>query len=170
MSSTSFEELRGKLLRKLEDIIYEAVIYLNYYNKKTIDEYIISSVISPKLWSKDPKAVSCKRKSKSIDKSVRSSTSKKRRHAKGMKALQEIRFYQKISACLNIPRASFSILVREVTHDFKTDVKFSSKAFIILQYSVENYLVELLKNAQLVALHAKRIKVEPTDIHFARKF
>jgi len=165
MSEISYEELRGMLKQKLENVIYKAVVYLDHYRKRTIDEYIISSVISPKLWSDDPKTASCKRP----DKKTPTESAKRRRHKKGMKALQEIRFYQKRSECLNIPRASFSRYVREVTQDFKTYARFSSKAFIILQYSMENYIVDLLKKSQLVAIHAKRITVEPKDINFASK-
>ena len=63
----------------------------------------------------------------------------------------------------------FQRLVREIGQDYKTDLRFSKEAVTLLQYAAEHYLVKLLEDANLNAIHAKRQKIEPKDIQLARR-
>ncbi|KAB5565282.1 hypothetical protein PHYPO_G00239350 [Pangasianodon hypophthalmus] len=72
---------------------------------------------------------------------------KKRRFRPGMRALMEIRKYQK-STNLLLRKGPFSRLVRE---------------------AAEAFLVRLFSDANLCAIHAKRVTLYPKDIQLARR-
>ena len=60
-----------------------------------------------------------------------------------------------------------SRLVREIAQDFKTDLRFEAKAILCLQEASEAYLVGLLDDLNLCAIHSKRCTIMPKDIQLA---
>eukprot|EP00984_Skeletonema_dohrnii_P034608 scaffold33607_cov84-Skeletonema_dohrnii-CCMP3373.AAC.2 len=93
---------------------------------------------------------------------------KKHRYRPGTVALREIRRYQK-STDLLIRKAPFQRLVREIVQDFKSDVRFQTTAMLALQEAAEAYLIGVFEDANLCAIHAKRVTVMPKDIQLARR-
>ena len=93
---------------------------------------------------------------------------KPHRYRPGTVALREIRRYQK-SVELLIRKLPFQRLVREVAQDFKTDLRFQPAAVMACQEASEAYLVGLFEDANLCAIHAKRITIMPKDIQLARR-
>ena len=95
----------------------------------------------------------------------------KRKQNRGDKALREIRYYQKNSGCLNIPIETFSRVVREVSTDLRLmpEFRLSKNGLLLLQHATESYVVELLRDANNIVVHADRIKLMPKDIALARK-
>ena len=93
---------------------------------------------------------------------------KPKRYRPGTVALREIRKYQKSTELL-IRKLPFQRLVREIAHDFKTDLRFQSSAVLALQEASEAYLVGLFEDTNLAALHAKRMTIMPKDIQLARR-
>ena len=93
---------------------------------------------------------------------------KPHRYRAGTVALQDIRHFQKTSALL-IRKLPFQRLVREIAQDFKTDLRFQSAAVLCLQEAVEAYLVRLFDDANLCAIHARRVTIMPKDIQLARR-
>lgn len=93
---------------------------------------------------------------------------KKRRFRPGIVALREIRKYQKGTELL-IRKLPFQRLVREIAGQIKVDLRFTSDAIAALQESSEAFIVQLLEDANLVALHAKRITIMDKDIQLARR-
>ena len=93
---------------------------------------------------------------------------KPHRYRAGTVALQDIRHFQKSSALL-IRKLPFQRLVREIAQDFKTDLRFQSAAILCLQEAVEAYLVRLFDDANLCAIHARRVTIMPRDIQLARR-
>ena len=85
----------------------------------------------------------------------------------GVMALREIRHYQKSSALL-IRKLLFQRFVREITQDFKTDLRFQAVAILCLQEVAEAYLVGLFEDTNLCAIHAKRVMITPRDLQLAR--
>jgi histone H3 len=83
-------------------------------------------------------------------------------------ALREIRKYQK-STDLIIRKAPFQRLVREIGAGFKEDLRFQSTAVLALQEAGEAYLVGLLEDSNICAIHAKRVTIMPKDIQLARR-
>ncbi|KAG0021989.1 histone H3.1, partial [Podila clonocystis] len=101
---------------------------------------------------------------------------KPHRYRPGTVALREIRRYQKarfscsfVSTELLIRKLPFQRLVREIAQDFKTDLRFQSSAIGALQEASEAYLVSLFEDTNLAAIHAKRVTIQPKDIHLARR-
>lgn len=104
-------------------------------------------------------------------------TRKKRRLKPGTRALQEIRKYQKTTELL-IPKLPFARLVREVANDFITSayggignsgLRWKSTAVMALQEATEAYLIHLFEDANLCAIHAKRVTLMQRDIQLARR-
>ena len=60
-------------------------------------------------------------------------------------------------------------LVCEIAQDFKTDLRFEGKAILALQEASEAYLVGLMEDTNLCAIHAKRVTIQPKDIQLARR-
>jgi len=82
----------------------------------------------------------------------------------GTRALREIRKYQK-STNLLIPKLPFQRLVREIVqNEFNRGLRFKGTAMQALQEATEAYLVSLFEDANLAAIHAKRVTVHPQDI------
>ncbi|TRM67719.1 histone-fold-containing protein [Schizophyllum amplum] len=101
---------------------------------------------------------------------------KKKRYRPGTVALREIRKYQK-STDLLIRKLPFARLVREVALDMMTDttqygdagLRWQSSAILALQEATEAFLVHLFEDANLCAIHAKRVTIMARDIQLARR-
>ena len=100
--------------------------------------------------------------------SYRRQQKKPHRYRPGTVALREIRRYQKSTELIR--KLPFQRLVRELAQDLgKMNVRFQSGAIIALQEASEAYLVGLLEDANLCAVHAKRVTIMPKDIQLARR-
>lgn len=90
------------------------------------------------------------------------------RYRPGTVALREIRRYQKGTELL-IRKMPFQRLVREIATMFKTDLRFASSAVLALQEASEAYLVGIMEDSNLCAIHAKRVTIMPKDMQLARR-
>lgn len=84
----------------------------------------------------------------------------------GTTALAEIRHYQASTALLIGPLV-FSRLVREIAQDHKVDCRFTAEAVAALQWCGEAYVVDLMEEVNLCAIHAGRVTIMPKDIQLA---
>ena len=92
---------------------------------------------------------------------------KARRYRPGTVALREIRRYQKSSELL-IRRMPFQRLVREIAQVHNPYLRFQSGVILALQESTEAYLVGLLEDSNLGAIHAKRVTIMPKDMQLVQ--
>ena len=83
-----------------------------------------------------------------------------RRYRPGTVALREIRRYQRSSELL-IRRMPFQRLVREIAQTHNPYLRFQSGAILALQESAEAYLVGLLEDSNLCAIHVTRVTIMP---------
>ena len=94
---------------------------------------------------------------------------KPHRYQPGTVVLREIRRYQK-SMELLIRKLPFQRLVRELAQDLgKINIRFQSGVIMALQEASEAYLVGLLEDANLCAVHTKRVTIMTKDIQLARR-
>ncbi|KAJ3506441.1 hypothetical protein NMY22_g17249 [Coprinellus aureogranulatus] len=101
---------------------------------------------------------------------------KKPRFHPGTVALREIRKYQK-STDLLLRKLPFSRVVREIALDMQTNLngpadialRWQSSALLALQEAAEAFLVHLFEDANLCAIHAKRVTLMTRDIQLARR-
>ncbi|KAF8243616.1 histone-fold-containing protein [Wilcoxina mikolae CBS 423.85] len=108
-----------------------------------------------------------------------SKESKRRRFKLGTKALREIRQYQSTTELL-IRKLPFSRLVREIAASYTgarhlgfggegEGIRFQSHALQALQEASEAFLVHLFEDANLLAIHARRVTIMQKDIQLARR-
>ncbi|KAI5820367.1 histone H3 [Pyronema omphalodes] len=107
-------------------------------------------------------------------------THRKYRSKPGTKALREIRKYQKSTELL-MAKLPFMRLVREIASNFTEGqhlslgmsdggvCRFQSTALQALQEAAEAFLVHLFEDANLLAIHAKRVTIMQKDIQLARR-
>ncbi|KAH6568052.1 hypothetical protein BASA62_005729 [Batrachochytrium salamandrivorans] len=100
---------------------------------------------------------------------------KTRRYRPGTVALREIRKYQK-STDLLLRKLPFARLVKEVSAEMASirlssvfTPRWQAHAILALQEATEAYLVHLFEDANLCAIHAKRVTVMQKDIQLARR-
>ena len=98
---------------------------------------------------------------------------KKHRFRPGTVSVREIKKYQKLSNCLTFAKFPFERIVRGMIHektgnDDKT--KISKDVFTVLQYYIEQKVINLLRNANFAAIHANRVKLMGIDIKFVESF
>lgn len=96
----------------------------------------------------------------------KSTTKKGHRFRPGTVSLREIRKFQKTSNCLTFAKFPFERLVRRVVSTHRQDMKISKDVFIVLQYYMEQFIVDFLRDANSAAIHSGRVKLMPTDITF----
>ena len=83
-------------------------------------------------------------------------------------AMREIRRYQK-SMELLIRKLPFQCLVHEILQGFGVGFRVTPAMMMALQEAAEVYLVQLLEDSNLCAIHAKCITIQPKDIQLARQ-
>ena len=95
---------------------------------------------------------------------------KPRRYRPGTVALREIRRYQKTTELL-IPKAPMSRAVKEVLIGVEggSKLRMQSMALAAVHEASEAFTVGLMEDANLFAIHGKRVGVIPKDIRLARR-
>ncbi|KAJ4991664.1 histone H3-like centromeric protein cse-4 [Stagonosporopsis vannaccii] len=94
-----------------------------------------------------------------------------KRYKPGTVALREIRKYQKTTDLLLL-KLPFQRLVREIAQSVSGDDgpnRWQSQAIFALQEATEAFLVNLFHDANLCAIHAKRVTIQQKDIQLARR-
>ena len=91
-----------------------------------------------------------------------------RKFRPGTVALREIKRYQRSTGTL-ISRAPFQRLVKEAAQTQKDGLRFQSAAVSAMQEATESYVIGLLSDTNLCALHAHRVTIMPKDIHLAKR-
>mmetsp|Transcript_48396 Transcript_48396/g.96854 ORF Transcript_48396/g.96854 Transcript_48396/m.96854 type:complete len:125 (+) Transcript_48396:609-983(+) len=114
------------------------------------------------------KKVTKNNKQKIKDQNKKNVKQKRFRFKPGIGALKEIRNFQK-STDLLIHRLPFVRLIKEITLKFHHSLQWQSVALEALQHASEDYIIGLMEDANLSALHAKRVTIMPKDIQLARR-
>lgn len=92
----------------------------------------------------------------------------------GSKVIGEIKKLQQGTELL-IRKLPFQRIVREIVysvhniHNQDKRIRFTSTALQALQEAVEAYMIGLLEDTNLCALHAKRVTIMPKDMQLARR-
>jgi histone H3/H4 len=83
-------------------------------------------------------------------------------------ALREIKRYQKGTELL-LRKLPFQRLVREIAAGGKEGLRFQSAAVLAIQEATEAFVVSLLSDTNLCAIHSRRVTIMPRDIQLARR-
>jgi histone H3 len=92
----------------------------------------------------------------------------KHRYRPGTVALREVRFYQKSTKPL-MRKRPFSLRVRESGQLILATARFERQAVEAMQEITEAYMVRLIEDAMLCAIHAKRVTLMAKDLVLARR-
>lgn len=87
----------------------------------------------------------------------------------GTVSLREIKKYQKVSNCLTFAKFPFERFVRSIVNAKNSGMKISKEVFIVLQYYIEQYVVDFLRDSNLATIHSGRVKMMPADLEFICK-
>ena len=95
---------------------------------------------------------------------------RKTRKTRNPRWLKEIISYQKQTSLL-IRRLPFARVVKEIANDFAPEQinRWTAEALEAIQVSCEAYLTILFEDAQLCAIHAKRMTIMVRDLQLARR-
>ncbi|KAI5959586.1 CSE4 [Candida pseudojiufengensis] len=94
-----------------------------------------------------------------------------KRYRPGTLAIREIRKFQKSTELL-IRKLPFARLVREISLEFvgtEYGLRWQSNAILALQEASESFLIHLLEDTNLCAIHAKRVTIMQKDMQLARR-
>ena len=69
---------------------------------------------------------------------------------------------------LLLRKLPFARLVREISQDFKMDLRYTPTAILALQHAAEHFLVEVMEKTNLAALHRRRITIAPKDMQLVK--
>ena len=61
-------------------------------------------------------------------------------------------------------RAPFQRLLREISMEYKHDIRFQVGALFALQEATEAFIVGLFEDTNMCAIHAKRVTITPSDM------
>ena len=114
---------------------------------------------------KDQKKGKSKRRSGS---SQKPKEMKKRRFHPGTVALREIKRYQKSEKAMTA-RLPFQRRVRNLLKELDPEIRLKASTLEAMRDATEAYLVGLLEDSNLCAIHAKRQTVQKKDINLADK-
>jgi len=91
-----------------------------------------------------------------------------KKHTPGSCSIRDIKRFQKLSNCLTIPKFPFERFVRSIVSKYSENLKISKNVFIILQYFIEQYTINLLKESNHIAIHTGRVKLMKSDIELIK--
>ena len=90
---------------------------------------------------------------------------KPHRFRPGTVALRQIRKYQKSTETL-ISKAGIRRVIREIATDNKPDLRFQDLALEALHVAVEDFLIDVLREAQDASIHRKGVTIEAGDLKY----
>ena len=93
---------------------------------------------------------------------------KPHRYRPGTVALREIRRYQK-STDLLLRKLPFQRLAREIAQIISGDLRFQAAALAASQEASEAFLVGLMEDSNLCAIHARRVTIMPKDLQLSQR-
>merc|ERR1711920_101850 len=92
-----------------------------------------------------------------------------RRNKNGAMVFRDIRKYQRSTELL-IKKLPFARLVKEIGRRISGDtLHFTAEALLAIQEASEDFIVHMLEDSNLCAIHARRITITSKDLQLARR-
>jgi histone H3 len=176
-----YEEFRMVMKIYMEELLCKSIYFMEHDKRKTVQQGDLAAALQVSgiyLGAGiNPNTVKTFASRKSRQRGVKKNTEneggdkpgKPHRFRPGTVALQEIRYQQKHSDALALPRINFSRLAREIGQDYHDEIRYSAHFMELFQFVIEYRLIQLMEDANLCAIHAKRQGIIPKDIQLARQ-
>ena len=169
-SKTVYSDMRDVLNSYLSTLLSKMVLFTAYENRRTIYSKDLKETMESMgvpLFASHPDILKKKKKNED-EKKPEKADQKKHRAKQGVIANRKIKELQQ-SEEFCFPRTVFERIVRHITKEHESSVKFSSKVFYLLQVVAELYLINLCKQANESAKQQKRETLFSEDIQFILK-
>lgn len=186
-----YDELRSVMKRYMENMIKNIVVFVEHDKRKTIqmedltaaleiNGVYLAAGLNPNT-KKTRSIQSCNSKGKSgpVKKSKAREegypdgrpdgvNKKFHRFRPGTRAIRAIKYQQKNSDYLAVPKANFQRLSREIARNYSNSpIRFSEGIIELLQLTVETFLIDLCTDAYKCTIFAKRDTIHPEDVRLA---
>jgi len=87
----------------------------------------------------------------------------------GTRAIREIKKYQRSTEYL-MRKAPFYRLVRDIAQACMTGVRFKASALSALQTAAEQFMIDVLEDSNMNAIHAGRVTIYNCDLRLAMRY
>lgn len=176
VSGLVYEEMRQISKMFLEDLLRDVVTFTEHARHKTVLPEDLYAALGLKHHCLLAGINSTLKKTKSLQgcrgkgpkKVARKADAMRRKSHPGTVSLRTIKKEQRKS-CLIFPKIVFHRLVVEICQDFRDNFRFNQFVFPLAQLALENYLVKLAQHANLLAIHARRSTLQPSDLNLSLK-
>lgn len=179
ISGLVYEEFRNVMKIYMENIMKKAISFMDHNRRKTLQQgdleaalavsgIYLGAGINPNTTKTFTSRKSRQRGKGKTPAAEGDKPKTAHRFRPGTVALQEIRYQQKHSDELALPRINFSRVAREIGQDYHDEIRYSFSFMELFQYILEHQLVKLMQEVNMCAIHAKRETILPKDIQLAR--
>ena len=159
-----YEETRGILNELLRNIIKHAVLYAQHQRHTTVSSQDIKFALENhgiKVYSTDEE--------ETLERCQTYENHMTKKKIKHHDVIKEIRFLQNQADCVYIAKAAFKRFVVEIGQKYASDLRWSEQGVLLLQATIEAFMIDLFQDAVLVAIHAGRETVMPKDLGLVRR-
>jgi histone H3/H4 len=184
LSGLIYEEIRGITVVQLEHILRDAIVIMECGRRVTLQEGDVSAALvnigAPTSYLKkkrkprkkeaaEPEGDMAFAMNGDDEHPEPGPQRRKRRFKAGTVALRMIRKMQKDPG-FKIPRESMRKIIKDIMRRLiGPSARLGEKAFDLIQWSIENYLVNVLEEANICAISCGRQTVMPKDLQLARR-
>jgi histone H3/H4 len=166
-SESITEEIRKALQKFLEKILHLTTSYTVHARRTTVSQDDLLFALE-----KVHKKVYLTGEEGDIKRCEIHHIASKKKAKRGELSLRLVKYYQKQSDCVYFSRSGVGRLIREIADSVRSygpSLHFTADAMGTLHILMEDYLVELLQDVQLAAIHAGRQKVTTSDLIFVQR-
>jgi histone H3/H4 len=182
ISNKVYNHLRKEIRAYLDKILFKVILITQHDGRKTVQiKDLETGLYMCKIYllaginqnaKRTVSLISCNSRKKSSIKHKISEKSDKETHHRfkpGTVAMKQVKFQQKNSNYLAIPKNNFVNLVKEYISINEPNMRFASGVYDLLQLVVENHFISLARNANMIALHAKRETLYSKDLELSTR-
>lgn len=155
LNNLVFDEIRGIIKNKLEEILRKAVNLADLFRKRTISMDIVIAVLPFHMFTTSTRYDIFKKP--------------KINGKRGSITLRQIRFYQKQFGTFLLRKSSFARFVHQIGQDFRTDLRYSRFGIKALQTFIEIYIIDLFKKTIKLGINCNRVTIYPKDINIVKQ-
>lgn len=163
-SKTIYEELKDVLKVRMRPLLRNVIIIMNNDERKIVRytdvihaaEYLGINILGFNGITR--------KKVHQRKKSGKTAYSKNNKLVSHDQQLQNANQYK-----LEIPFSPFSRLIQKISHELNVKTKYSKPAVMLIHQMMESYLISLMEDVNLCAIHAGRKYVYPKDVQLARR-
>ena len=106
-----------------------------------------------------------------MTKKTQAETGHRHRYCPGTRALMEIRYYEKHIGLLCSKLAVLKVVREIAVNDLgKADIRFQASAIQAIHEGMEAYMIGLMEDTVLKAIHGHHIMIMPKDIQLAATY